>query len=501
LEPPSCGGVFQFVIGVVRSISGIAGCEVNVDITEKNAHEFEASLQCHVLVKLSFKGKLLETPSLIASDDKTKEPSWLVYPFPAIRDNYQPHCKSFICSIIHDLQHIDLPKCFSPSDRWKRDKAFSRAVRCSNLVATISDFSARQISKHFQIQSDRIGVIYSGSSMPILHGSKVLDTQDFVLYPANTWPHKNHINLFEAFKILRRRNPELRLILTGDPPREKALKKQLSAFGSVEHLGYVTQERLHELMATAKCLVFPSTYEGFGMPVIEALQAGTPVACSNTTSLPEVGGQAAEYFDPNDPAQIADAVERAIHNRHKPGWVDTARKQAAQFTFERTANLLLHAMQEVSSRGSDPDIERRCLTHPRLSEYWEHFPSLDAVLLPCCCQDLDHVTPDEFKALSNLDMARLNPQNLGSLFVRGDRVSIDSSPSPLAPEIYRKTLSLVAERKLVVFLPCKTGPENNGEISRCLALKVLFWQLTILRRTCRETVLSIITGVWSHTRI
>jgi hypothetical protein len=264
----------------------------------------------------------------------------------------------------------------------------------------------------------------------------------------------------------------------------------------VEHLGYVSAEKLQELMRSAKCLVFPSLYEGFGMPVIEALRFGTPVACSNTTSLPEVGGDAAEYFDPNDAAQIAQAVERAISNTSNPEWRERAREQAAKFTFDRSAKLLLQAMEEVSSRGPDPEVMRRRSAPLQLSDYWQSFPSLDAIILPTGDIDQANILVEDFKALNNLDMARLNPQCLGALFKRGQEIDIHRHVQTMSFDLYKEALGMVAKGKLVICLPRKASTENAIKISRFLSLKIVYWQMITLRRTCREPGLAIMTGKW-----
>src|SRR5215213_8016876 len=121
----------------------------------------------------------------------------------------------------------------------------------------------------------------------------------FLLYPASPWPHKNHARLLEAFTLVRRERPELRLVLTG------------SGHGvlpdGVESVGYVTQDELASLYRRASALVFPSLYEGFGQPPLEAMACGCPVACSDLPPLREVCGDAAVYFDPEDPEAIAAA--------------------------------------------------------------------------------------------------------------------------------------------------------------------------------------------------
>jgi glycosyltransferase involved in cell wall biosynthesis len=147
-----------------------------------------------------------------------------------------------------------------------------------------------------------------------------------LLYPARAWPHKNHARLFEAFALLRRERPELRLVLTNydDPTPD-----------GVESLGRVSQDELAELYRGAAALVFPSLYEGFGQPPLEAMACGCPVACSNVASLPEVVDAAARLFDPTSAEEIAAAVEDVLREREP--WIQAGLARAASFTWDACA--------------------------------------------------------------------------------------------------------------------------------------------------------------------
>jgi glycosyltransferase involved in cell wall biosynthesis len=167
-------------------------------------------------------------------------------------------------------------------------------------------------------------------------GSEV--RQPFVLYPARRWPHKNHNRLFEAFAEVRRKRPDLELVLTGD-----------SAGGDlpdgVRALGRVPLEELSRLYRTARATVFPSMYEGFGAPVLEAMASGCPVATADVAALREVAGDAAVLFDPRDPAEIARAILRAIDevDALAPRGVEWA----ARFTWEASARSHEAVYQEL----------------------------------------------------------------------------------------------------------------------------------------------------------
>jgi glycosyltransferase involved in cell wall biosynthesis len=134
-----------------------------------------------------------------------------------------------------------------------------------------------------------------------------------LFYPAHNWPHKNHIRLLEAFSRAQPDLPsDLRLVLTGGTVGQGVnlsnLVAKMGLESKIRHLGYVTPFQLAALYRGAHALIFPSLFEGFGMPVAEAILSGCPVACSNATSLPEVAGDAAFLFDPHSVENIATAI-------------------------------------------------------------------------------------------------------------------------------------------------------------------------------------------------
>lgn len=498
IAPPASGGAFQLTAFLANAISLNHAWACLVGKTDRNVAEFEKllspSVEWKLLVGESGKNLHENEEALI----RGLLPDWVFFPYPGVDDIFPDSALTKRCVCVFDLQHIELGEFFTPAERWKRDKAFSKAIRCVDLIVTISRFSARQISKYFQIPEDRICVIYAGASQACEIDNQSKRASDFLFYPANAWPHKNHGRLVEAFQILRKQFPSLSLLLTGDQGQGAEIRRLICDTPGVEHLGYVSAEKLQQLMQNAKCLVFPSLYEGFGMPVIEALRVGIPVACSNTTSLPEVGGEAAEYFDPNDAAQMALAVERAISNASNPEWQESARRQSEKFTFDRSARLLLEAMEEFSSRGPDPEVMRRRSAPLRLSDYWQSFPSLDAILLPAGRRDYSEIKVEDFKALNRLDIARLNPISMGALFARGQKIATDGDFKTMPFNVYRQVLCLVAEGKLVIHLPQEVRGGEAKKISRLTAIQTLFWQLKILRRTCREAVMAVVTGKWGN---
>jgi glycosyltransferase involved in cell wall biosynthesis len=230
---------------------------------------------------------------------------------------------------LHDLLHHDRPELFPRAEALFRRLAYDRSARRAALVIVPSAFTAARAAERLGVSAERVRAVHIGIDherfTPPAGGSR----EPFLLYPARPWPHKNHPRLLEAFALVRRERPELRLVLTGgghapgrDPP-------------GVEVRGLVSGDELVSLYRRASALVFPSLYEGFGAPPLEAMACGCPVACSRAGSLPEVAGDAARLFDPSSPEEIAAAIVEVVD---RPGaWTTRGLERAARFTWEACA--------------------------------------------------------------------------------------------------------------------------------------------------------------------
>jgi glycosyltransferase involved in cell wall biosynthesis len=228
---------------------------------------------------------------------------------------------------LHDVQHLDLPAMFPRAERAFRAVAWHRSIRGADRVIVISDFVRERAVERLGLDASRVRVVPLGLDHAQLTAGEP-ERQPFVLYPARRWPHKNHERLFEAFALVRRERPDLRLVLTGG-----------GTFGvlpdGVEARGHLAWPEVVSLMQRASALVFPSLYEGFGLPPLEAMACGCPVASSNAAALPETTGDAARLFDPYDPRAIAEAL---LHVLAEPEpWVARGLSRAAGFSWEATA--------------------------------------------------------------------------------------------------------------------------------------------------------------------
>lgn len=224
-------------------------------------------------------------------------------------------------SVVYDLQHLTYPEFFTPEQRLNRQRHIADAVTRSSRLVCISEYVRQTLLASTQACAQRVVTIPLGllhasySADPTIIPRLGVEPGQFLLYPANFWPHKNHRRLIEALRIFRQAHPDsrLRLVCTGAP--NDLMRSLLQEWSSELTVfpGYVSEPELAALIDGCGALVFPSLYEGFGMPVIEAMARGRPVLCSAATSLPEVAGDAAVYFDPNEAGQIARAID-ALHD-------------------------------------------------------------------------------------------------------------------------------------------------------------------------------------------
>jgi glycosyltransferase involved in cell wall biosynthesis len=235
-----------------------------------------------------------------------------------------------------DVQHELLPEFFSRAELAYRKRVYGWSVRHSSLVITISHHAGSTLVERLGIPKARVRPIHLGIDHDVFTPSDA-PRGNFLLYPALGWPHKNHARLFEAFALLRERRPELELVLTS---------YEHSAPEGVRSLGRVTREELVDLYRTAAALVFPSLYEGFGQPPLEAMACGCPVACSNVASLPEVVGDAARLFDPTSVDEMVAAVEEVLDDPEP--WRARGLARAKEFTWEKTARAHDNVYAEVS---------------------------------------------------------------------------------------------------------------------------------------------------------
>jgi glycosyltransferase involved in cell wall biosynthesis len=254
-----------------------------------------------------------------------------------------PRVDGPIVVTLHDVLHLDLPHLFSTSVRIWRRLMYDESARRADAVITNSEHSRARIVDRLDIDPVRVHVSYQGvdtmlfTPEPAANDAEVRHSLgiegSYCYYPASLAPHKNHGALLRALRILKGR----RLLLTG--PHANRLDQLLAEADAcgvsdrIQHLGMVAAEALPALYRGASCLVFPSLYEGFGVPIAEAMASGCPVACSDRGAPAEIAGGAALVFDPEQPEAIADAVREFDDPSMREHCVAVGLRRAAQFNW------------------------------------------------------------------------------------------------------------------------------------------------------------------------
>jgi glycosyltransferase involved in cell wall biosynthesis len=239
-----------------------------------------------------------------------------------------------------DLQHLHHPDFFSRRDRILRALHWHPSVKKATRVAVFSEFVRGSVEERLGVPRERIDVVgaccserfYEAPPQPSPSGP------DFILYPASPLPAKNHGRLLDALALLKGAHPGLRLVLVGPATHDWApIRHRIDALGlaqDVEIRGHVSLADLIDLYRSARATVFPSLFEGFGIPVLEAMASGCPVAAADATSIPEVCGEAAILFDPEDVESIAGGIQRVLEmpEADRFALIEAARKRAVRFS-------------------------------------------------------------------------------------------------------------------------------------------------------------------------
>lgn len=276
-----------------------------------------------------------------------------------------------LVAIGYDLQHLDYPFFFDFGERAHRTNFIKNLLQKSQQVICISEFTRQSFIKHFNAPESQLSVVpiciqdrweILSEEAVTKHLTKLgIENRNYAFYPANYWSHKNHRMLLVAYGMYQHQFPNqaLDLVFTGTlKTEENQLREAVKAMGmseQVHFLGFLEEESLGAIWQGCKCLVFPSLYEGFGIPIVEAMAFKKPVLCSNVGSLPEVGGDSVLYFDPRKPDQIVSCLSKissdtALVNE----LVHRGSQQLKLFDGEQMAKEYLKIFETVVLNREDP---------------------------------------------------------------------------------------------------------------------------------------------------
>jgi len=269
---------------------------------------------------------------------------------------------------IYDLSVARLPQLFRKAIGRRRDFVKSKRVaQTADRVITISQHSARDIIDLYEVPKERIAVIHCGvgdeffpeTDLTLIRKVKKqydLENREYILYVGGSDPRKNAVTLLKAYSGLSEIHPQTALVLVGSMQRRsEEIYKVIRSNGLERHVmvvGDVTQEALRVLYSQASLFVFPSLYEGFGMPVLEAMACGAPVIASNTSSIPEMSGDAAIFIEPTDVDALAASIRRVLKDREpREAMRSNGFARVKLFSWETAARRTLEVYEDVYKKG------------------------------------------------------------------------------------------------------------------------------------------------------
>jgi glycosyltransferase involved in cell wall biosynthesis len=264
---------------------------------------------------------------------------------------------------VFDVQYKRFPEDLSLSYRLASDLLIRAAVRRAERVVTLSRFGREEVVRYYGVQTETVTIVSAGcrpefgDPMPLRRREEELaaagvGSAPFVLCVAHSYPHKNLPLLIRAFARLG--NPALRLVLVGQPRRGEAgvqaALRECGCSDRVLRLGAVAQERLVALYQGCAAFVLPSLYEGFGLPVLEAMMAGAPVVTTRAASLPEVGGEHVLYVGGDSATELARAMQQVLEwpVAARQARTEAARNHARSFTWETASERMAAVFRDVA---------------------------------------------------------------------------------------------------------------------------------------------------------
>lgn len=264
---------------------------------------------------------------------------------------------------IMDLSYIHFPNLFNKKDLYQLENWTKYSAKNAKMILTISEASKRDIMDIYGIPQDRIVVTYPGIkqshstskiSMDVLQKTYQI-SGDYILFVGTLQPRKNIERLIEAFSRISSSHKDLSLVIVGKHGWQYegilAAPKKYHVEEKVQFVSFVPDADLGAFYTRARCFVLVSLYEGFGLPILEAMSYGCPVITSNVSSLPEAGGDAALYVDPKSTEDITKKITMVLDNEKlRSEMIEKGKKQVKKFSWEKTARETLNVLELVASK-------------------------------------------------------------------------------------------------------------------------------------------------------
>lgn len=272
-----------------------------------------------------------------------------------------------------DLQHLHYPEFFSKRDFILREKWYRAFCKQAKFVCVQAEWTKKDLISHYGTTEEKVVVVPWGSVFDTYKypsDEEIRNTVEryalpsqFFFYPAVTWAHKNHEVIFRALHILKREhNCTPHVFFTGSSTGHRSkldsLAQSLGISEQIRFLGFVTSTQLQAIFKTATAMLFPSKFEGFGLPILEAFHARLPVISSNATTLPEVGQDGALYFNPDSPEDLSGLMKAILDSpKLRRDLIDRATRVLSQYSMNQTAS----GFQSLYRRTASLALEDRQL--------------------------------------------------------------------------------------------------------------------------------------------
>ena len=299
---------------------------------------------------------------------------WFEYSLPAIFKKYQADCfmspDGFLSLsanipsllVIHDIAWKHFPNQIPKSHLWHYQHYMPKFAEKADRIATVSEYSKRDIEAHLKIAPDKIDVVYDGANesfqpLSLEERVKIEDKYSqgcpYFLYLGSIHPRKNLLRLLKAFEIFKTETSSpLKLLLAGRMAWQSGeiaeILHKMKFKSDVIFLGYVDAVELPKIVAAAHALTYVSLFEGFGIPILEAMYADVPSICSNTSSMPEVAGNAGLLVDPYSERDIANQMIRIWREEGlRAKLIEAGKIQRTQYSWDLTAEKLWNSLEKI----------------------------------------------------------------------------------------------------------------------------------------------------------
>lgn len=364
LRPTFLGGSEVYVRELIPCLARLPGTHVTVFCWEQTAPSFAGNSALDVVAIAS--GPFSQTRRLIAEN---------LFLTRALRRTpvdvmFSPGNFAAILlasrvpqvATIHDLQHVHFPQYFSAGQRAFRSALFRATFRRCRRIIAVSEFTRRDILTVYGMSANRVATVHEGvthAQPPTLAAREAVRAryglpETYFYYPAAFGAHKNHRVLLDALQaVVAQSGRDVHLALSGDKTERYAeFERTLRRLGLAErvrHLGFLPREDLFPVLASSSGLVFPSLFEGFGLPILEAMQCGVPVIAANTASIPEVAGDAAILLPPDDAGAWAAAMATVLSDeQRRRNLIERGRVNVRRFSWERCAQQTYGILEAVA---------------------------------------------------------------------------------------------------------------------------------------------------------